>query len=117
MSLALATICFTHAGKQECHPVLVGQKNQTPSGEFLLSNRRTESAGYGGDILQFHETGDTIYAVHRIWLLNPQQRRSERIKSANIKDRFISAGCINVDPLVYKKLVDCCSNTRLFILE
>jgi signal peptidase I len=115
VSIALATICFTYQGVEECHPVLLGKKIPTPVGEFTVHKRITRDPGYGGDVLQFHETKDLVYAIHRVWLLNPEQKRMERIRSNNIKDRFISSGCINVEPAVYDKLMDCCSNSTLTI--
>ena len=115
VTIALATICFTYQGKEECHPVLLGKGISTPIGEYSLRKRITKDVGYGGDVLQFHETPTEDYAIHRVWLLNPAQKRIERLKSPNVKDRYISAGCINVDPAVYDKLVDCCSNTQLII--
>ncbi len=117
VSLALATICFTYNGTEECHPVLLGRSIPTPVGEFTLKHLRTKSPGYGGDILQFYETKNTIYAIHRVWLLRPDQKRLERLKSDKIEDHFISAGCINVEPEVYDKLVDCCSKEKLLIVE
>ncbi len=115
VDLALATICFTYNGAEECHPVLLGKNTPTPKGEFVLKQRYTQDPGYGGDVLQFHETKDEVYAIHRVWLLNPKQKRMERLKSPNIQDHFISGGCINVEPEVYKKLVDCCSSGELII--
>jgi hypothetical protein len=115
VTLSLATICFAYNGVDECHPVLLGKNSATPSGEYTLSQRATKAPGYGGDILQFHETKDEVYAIHRVWLLKPGERRMQRLKSNNISDRFVSAGCINVDPIVYKKLVDCCANDKLTI--
>lgn len=115
VSIAFASICFTYQGIEECHPVLLGKKNPTPVGEYTLIQRLTSDPGYGGDVLQFYEDNHQIYAIHRIWLLSPEQRRLERIRSSNVKDHYISAGCINVEPEVYIKLVDCCSNDHLII--
>lgn len=115
VNLILATICFTYNGIEECHPVLLGKKPPTPSGEYTLRRRYTADPGYGGDVLQFHETNDEIYAIHRVWLLKPEQRRMERLRSSNVKDRFISSGCINVDTDVYQRLLDCCSSGQLII--
>ena len=111
----LATICFTYHGVDECHPVLLGKNPPTPIGQYTLQRRYTADPGYGGDVLQFYETKDAVYAIHRVWLLRTEQRRMERLRSNNVKDRFISAGCINVDPEVYEKLVDCCSSGDLII--
>jgi hypothetical protein len=115
VSIALATICFTSQGQYECYPVLLGKNTPTPTGEFTLIRRYVLDPGYGGDVLQFSETKTTVFAIHRVWLLNPKQHRLERLKSNNVTDRFISNGCINVDPIVYEKLVDCCSNDKLTI--
>ena len=115
VTIALATICFTSNGTEECHPVLLGKNIPTPVGEYTLKHMRTNARGYGGDILQFHENKDMLYAIHRVWLLRPEQKRLERLKSPDIKDHFISSGCINVEPEVYNKLVDCCTKETLII--
>ncbi len=115
VNLALATICFTYNGAYECNPVLLGKKIPTPVGEYSLTRRYTNDPGYGGDVLQFHETKDMVYAIHRVWLLSPSQKRLERMRSKNISDHFISSGCINVEPEVYEKLIDCCSNEKLIV--
>jgi hypothetical protein len=115
VTLSLATICFTYKGNNECHPALVGKNASTPVGEYTVARKRTKAPGYGGDILQFHETRDDVYAIHRVWLLKPEQRRMQRLKGNIIDDRYVSAGCINVEPEVYTKLIDCCSNDRLTI--
>jgi hypothetical protein len=115
VNLTLATICFTYAGTEECHPVLLGRTPPTPSGEYTLTRRYTSDPGYGGDVLQFKEDKYMIYALHRVWLLRPEQRRMERFGSKNIQDRFISSGCINVEPEVYEKLISCCISERLII--
>lgn len=118
VSLTLATICFSyHGAPQECHPVLLGKNPPTPQGEFTLIQRYTATPGYGGDILQFKETDTEVYAIHRIWLLSPKQNRPARMKSKVVSDHFISSGCINVEPEVYEKLVDCCSNDQLLITD
>jgi len=110
VDLALATICFLG----QCYPALVGQG--TPRGEFELIQRLTQDQGYGGDVLQFLETDAAVFAIHRVWLLNPKQKRAQRLASSDIKQRtFITNGCINVTPEVYKKLVDCCSNSTLIV--
>ena len=115
VTIALATICFTYNGTEECHPVLLGKNIPTPVGEFTLKRRYTSDPGYGGDVLQFYETKDMVFALHRVWLLKPEQKRLERLKSPNLKDHFISSGCINVEPEVYDKLIDCCSSDTIVI--
>lgn len=110
VSISLALICFLG----ECHNALVG--TDTPIGQYQLTQRLTQQPGYGGDVLQFKETSNAWYAVHRVWTLNPKQRREERLKSDNSKDRTtITKGCVNVDPVVYERLVACCSNSTIVI--
>lgn len=113
ISLSLASICFTHDGIHQCYPVLIGPN--TPTGEYTVTRRYTDQPGYGGDVLQFDENEKFVYAIHRVWTLIPQQQRVRRLKSDNIKDRYITSGCINVDPTVYDKLLDCCSTGRVII--
>lgn len=115
VSIALASICFTYNNAEECHPALLGKFVPTPVGEFNMNKRITSQKGYGGDILQFYETNDEVYAIHRVWLEEPDQRRLERLRSKNIRDRYISSGCINVEPAVYDRLLECCSNSKLII--
>jgi hypothetical protein len=115
VDIALATICFTYNGTEECHSALLGAKNSpTPVGEFVVDRHPVRQKGYGGDVLKFYETDKAIWAIHRVFLLN-SQRRAERLKSDNLKDKFITNGCINVDPTVYEKLIDCCSDSKLII--
>lgn len=109
VDIALATICFMNT----CHPVLIG--GDTPVGEYTLQVREIMSPGYGGDVLQFKEDAGSVYAIHRVWLLRPWEKRDQRLKSKDPKQRRITKGCINVDPKVYQELVDCCSTSTLVI--
>lgn len=109
VDILLATICFTTqpGGTEECHPVLVGA--DTPRGTYVLNQRLTKSPGYGGDVLQFSEDRSGVFAIHRVYLLNPKEKRAERLRSPDPRMRQITHGCINVDPVVYERLVNCCS--------
>jgi len=109
VDLGMALICFLG----QCHPALVGES--TPAGEFQLVRYTTESPGYGGDLLVFKEDDIQVWAIHRV--LNVRgQHRPERLKSKNANRRkFITNGCVNIDPVVYDELVDCCSNATLRI--
>lgn len=109
VKLSLAIICF--AG--QCYPALVGKN--TPIGEYKLEERLVIERGYGGDILQFKEDKSGVYAIHRVWLLDPKEHRNRRLHDANPTDRFITHGCINVEPKVYEKLKNCCSYDSLLI--
>lgn len=117
VDLLLATICFSlqPGDAQECHPVLIGP--DTPRGEFTLNQRLTPEVGYGGDVLQFKVSSDGVFAIHRVYLLNPRERRADRLKSLDPKDRQISKGCVNVAPEVYKKLLDCCSRNGQLLIK
>lgn len=109
VKLLAATICF--AGN--CYPALIGYN--TPIGTFHMELRSTPFPGYGGDIIVFAETERNAIAIHRLWLLKPEQKREKRIVSKRVEDHYITNGCINVEPDVYKKLIDCCINQDLFI--
>lgn len=96
--LAAALLCFGST----CHPVLVGK--DTPLGEYELIERRVADPLYGSSVLQFLETTDTVYAIHRPWLGNPKENRLERLSSLRTKDRVITRGCVNVHEDLYLKL-------------
>ena len=117
VDILLATICFTAqpGGTAECHPVLIGA--DTPRGEFVINQRLTQTAGYGGDVLQFKEDASGVYAIHRVYLLNPKERRAERLRAADPAQRRITRGCINVDPAVYSRLLDCCSRDGALLVK
>lgn len=108
--LSMAVLCISTT----CYPVLVGKN--TPIGTFQLTKRITDTVGYGGDVIQFHETEHDVYAIHRIWKLSPKQNRTMRIRSNNEKDRVITAGCINVTDEVYDLLNDCCAQGEITII-
>jgi hypothetical protein len=110
VSLAAALICFT----DRCYPVLVGAN--TPAGTFSLSHQATVEPGYGGDILVFQENHKYLWAIHRVYTLNPTEKRLERINSTRSEyRRSVTKGCINVMPDVYERLVTCCSKDILVI--
>lgn len=110
VSLSLATICFLN----QCYPALVGAT--TPAGEYRLSQRLVVAPGYGGDVLAFKEEDAGLFAIHRLWLGVPGERRAERLASSRTaRRRDVTGGCINIDPPTYTKLVDCCANAVLVI--
>lgn len=105
-----ALICF----QGHCYHALVGRS--TPIGTFSVVHKLTRSPGYGGDILVFDELPDKVYAVHRVWLLQPEQHRAERLDSDNpAMRRNVTMGCVNVSPNVYEQLEN--SLTRLEIVR
>jgi hypothetical protein len=107
--LSTAVLCFDGT----CYSALVG--HTTPVGTFDTFLRLTEDEGYGGDVIQFYETADQVLAIHRTWLLNKSQRREQRLRSNNVADRYITKGCINIEPSVYEKLRSCCIGQKLVI--
>lgn len=110
VSLAAASICF--AGS--CYPALVG--NNTPSGTYTLSRQTVEDPGYGGDLLVYRENRRYLWAIHRVYTLNPGEDRLSRLHSGKPElRRAVTKGCINVMPDVYQRLVDCCSSDVLVI--
>lgn len=109
VNLTTAMICFA----QSCYPALVG--HATPVGTYDLNLRLTASQGYGGDVIQYHEDSQQVYAIHRLWLLKPEQKRQQKIHSSNPAERYITAGCINLEPEVYDKLKNCCLSEKLVI--
>ena len=111
VNVTTAVICFTG----QCYPALVGDK--TPLGEYQLSQYRTPIPAYGGTVLAFKETKTVVFAVHQT--INVKgQNRAERLKSNDVNQRtHITNGCINVDPLVYRKLVDCCSKSKISLIK
>lgn len=114
VDLALAVVCFTFQGQDQCHPALVGMN--TPKGQFSLVQRLTDEPGYGGDVLQFHETQSEVFALHRVWELIPSERRRERLSSpVPAKRQNVTAGCINVSHEVYEIIARCCINQPLVI--
>jgi hypothetical protein len=99
--LVRATLCFsTH-----CYPALVGI--DTPVGVFPALHARTSEPGYGGDVIAFARTSDGgVYAIHRVWTLQPKQRRLQRLASADTNKRHgITGGCVNIAPTIYDMLV------------
>lgn len=108
-----AVICFTSSGTYTCYPALVG--DETPRGEFHLQHYSTQSIGYDGDLLVFKDTGDSVYAIHRV-LDIPGQQRIARLHSPYAEHRrMVTAGCVNIDPLVYQELVNCCYASKVII--
>lgn len=106
MSLTLFLSQAMLCGTLQCWPVLVGPKTEQFVGQTLpLTQRLTSDPGYGGDVLQFAEDDTTVYAIHRVWTLRPQEKREERLRYPDPKRRSITKGCINVDPMVYNYLV------------
>ena len=104
VDIAAAVICFGGI----CHPALIG--TTTPRGEYTLELVQTKQPNYGGTILKFKETKSYIFAVHRTW-----PGREAKYILASDQRRRITKGCINVEPAIYRALVECCSGASITI--
>ncbi len=107
--LSKALICI--AG--QCFSALVGA--DTPAGEFTMYKRIVQDPAYKGSVIQFSETEQHVFAIHRVWTQRPAEKRQERIASSNVAQRFITKGCINVTDEVFNTLLDCCQGQTLRI--
>ena len=115
VDIAAAIICFAAQPGAEltCRNALIGA--DTPRGEYTLQQRLVVDPLYGGDVLQFREDPDGVFAVHRVWNGRPHERREQRLRSPRAADRKITKGCINVSRETYQELVDCCSTSTIII--
>lgn len=105
VDLAAAVICFAGA----CHPALVG--DTTPKGEFLLERIEVPvPKQYGGEVMMFKETKHEIFAVHRTW-----PGRERKYSGTPEQRRIVTNGCINVEPEVYRALIECCNGVKMVI--
>jgi hypothetical protein len=72
----------------------------TPAGRFPLNME--DDPDYGTRITFNHSLG-IAYAVHRVYLGDPKERRQQRLDSATASDNAISFGCVNVSDEFYDK--------------
>lgn len=107
--IGAALLCIA----QQCHPVLIGKN--TPVGEFTMNQRLVSDPLYGGSVMQFDVKNNEVYAIHKLWLGKPKEKRRERIQSEKATDRVITNGCINVTDDVYNELVTNFQGQRLVI--
>jgi hypothetical protein len=75
-------------------------RKATPAGKFAL---KMGASGEYGTTLEFLRpaNGDGYYAVHRVYLGNPKERREQRLASPGGADNNISFGCVNVSSDFY----------------
>ena len=75
------------------------KERTTPAGRFV--------AALGHDLEQdvLWIDYDAAVSLHRVIVGRPEERRSERLKSASTLDKRISYGCINVPPEFYDKVI------------
>ena len=72
----------------------------TPAGRFLAKPGRN---ALPEDVIWVDY--DAAVSMHRVRLTHPAEHREQRLKSANVKDRRISYGCINLPPAFFEKVV------------
>lgn len=111
VKLAAALLCF----QGHCYPALVGRT--TPEGIYTLHKVPISRPGYGGDVLAFAQDKSGLFAIHRVYLLNPKQHRQQRLESTDPREHVITNGCINIAPEVYERLKDCCSTDQVQIVK
>jgi hypothetical protein len=77
------------------HP-LSAEEKVTPAGRFTV---RQESDEEYGPVLTFNEIHgkDWDFAIHRVYLGTPSERRNTRLRSPNALDHHITFGCVNVE--------------------
>lgn len=76
------------------------EERTTPAGRFVVSLGRNLK---GKEILWIDY--DNAISLHRVVTSNAKERRGERLASANIHDKRISYGCINVPVAFFDRLV------------
>lgn len=86
--------------------VLSDGKSITPTGIYNASvdNNVTEPF-YKGTTVDFLDKGESVLAIHRVYLAKPSEKRMERLNSKDPSDNRISHGCINVTDDVYDKII------------
>lgn len=82
----------------ECWPALAGE--DTVPGQYDIQLLSVDEPEYGGDVLVYRETSIAIFAIHRTY-----PGREKMYKLSAEKRRYITNGCINVEPQVYERLV------------
>lgn len=77
----------------------------TPSGRYAA--RMEPDADYGSRItfLRGDAANASPYAIHRVYLGNPKDRRQQRLDSASPLDNTISYGCVNVSNEFYDQVL------------
>lgn len=100
--VAKALVCLS----DQCYPALTGP--ETPVGEYRLMKRYVTSPGYGKDglVLQFKETKDAVYAIHRVYELDRKIDRKAALRSPDpAMRRVVSNGCVNVSDDVFDRIL------------
>jgi uncharacterized protein len=71
----------------------------TPAGRFALKLEQDETYGTTLTFLPTNDGGG--YAIHRVYLGDPTERRTERLNSQDASDNSVSYGCVNVSNEFY----------------
>ena len=76
------------------------EEKTTPAGRFVAEAGKNAS---GEDVVWIDY--DAAVSMHRVRMVDPKERRFERLKSKNPADRRISYGCINVPVPFFETVV------------
>jgi hypothetical protein len=78
----------------------------TPAGVYKTSvDNNVSEPYYGGTTVDFLDKGETVLAIHRVYLAKPSEKRLDRLKSKDPSDNRISHGCINVTDQIYDNII------------
>lgn len=77
------------------HPLTPAQK-VTPAGRFTVTSETDPEYGRVWTLNELHGK-DWDFAIHQVFLGIPAEHRDARLHSANVADRHITFGCINVE--------------------
>ena len=74
----------------------------TPAGRFPLKMVPSEEYGTAIDFLK---GPNASFAIHRVYLGNPSERRADRLANSDPKNKNISYGCVNVSSDFYDNVL------------
>ena len=103
--LSKALICVAGA----CSPALVGA--QTPTTQSVLVERVMQPQTYGPSVMQFHEDGSGVYAIH---VAHNAHRRSLLGQPSNRRIN-ITNGCVNVSKETYDAIKSLAESSQVEI--
>jgi hypothetical protein len=75
----------------------------TPAGRFTVTAEADPEYGRVWTLNEIHGK-DWDFAIHQVYLGFPAEHRDARLHSADIADRHITLGCINVEPSTIQTL-------------
>ena len=81
-------------------PLVKQEEKTTPAGRFVAEAGKNT---HGEDVVWVDY--DAAVSMHRVRMVDPKERRFERLRSPNPADRRISYGCINVPVPFFESVV------------